>query len=566
MIKMNLKFYFSVLNLWSLKYVLTTYCTSYDFELYLFEVVKHILYHHQLQETLNLWHNKNITDDSIKLLNISLDNIDINAQIFNSIVISMNCRYAKLLQIYDSYIKAMIGECENYYNKKLFDKFIECTKLVQDVVCNSSGMFENFYDILTFIINLDVKFIFDEYVTPITIINEIHTIYTYNSSKKKPCMFTYIKSNGHFDTDEACKDLLNIKHFHATVTDMLHNLQFLDTASNLTSNSIHKYLLEKYNDKYALQKEKDKSYVQFIYDDLIMCYNEAIKYDNDNLGYQELFHPTVPGLVPPVSVFDTEHRIASLNKLFSKRYLEPFTNIKIVLENSTKLDASTLFQTKLNYRNLGQNEKYFEQLLRCRYAEILIKYERLLAYIINLCKNEVLKSIINICNKQYVECIHQLRNSVSLSVNMLKSLLSALAILKKSSIWEYSKNVHNCLHIPATIITELFYDLKALNMGPYENTKTMNEIQAKAYLNQLCNTHEKLKNGLRSEMGGLFKCRCEFLEKYGNAKTLRVYFNNLKESTKYDGPVYELICSHINIYCNQIIDTDYENLGFKDLI
>ncbi|XP_050531350.1 uncharacterized protein LOC126900030 isoform X4 [Daktulosphaira vitifoliae] len=511
-----------------------------------------------------------MTHDSIKLLNISLDknNIDLiaTAPIFNSIVVSINCRYAKLLQIYDSYIKAMIGECENYYNKKLFEKFIECTKLIQDVVCNSSGMFKNVYDILTFIINLDVKFIFHEYVTPITIINEILTIYTYNSSKKKTCMFTYIKSNGHFDTDEACKDLLNIKHFHATVTDMLHNLQFLDTASNLTSNSIHKYLLEKYNDKYALQKEKDKSYVQFIYDDLIMCYNEAIKYDNDNLGFQELLHPTVPGLVLPLQVDVTEHRIAALNKLFSKcHFKEPFKNINIVIENGEKLNANTLSQTKVNLINLKQNEKYFEQLLRCRYAEILKYYERLLHNTINLCRNEEIKGNINIYRERFVECINQLRNSISLSVNMLKTLLSAMAILKKLYIWEYVKNVHNCLHKPATIITELFYDLKALNIGPYEYNKTINEIQAKEYLDQLSKSHEKLKKGLRSELGSHMRFRCEFLDKYTDTLKLKKLCD-INFPSKHDGPVYELIYLHTNRFCNVIIENDYENLSFNHLI
>ncbi|XP_050531362.1 uncharacterized protein LOC126900031 isoform X11 [Daktulosphaira vitifoliae] len=559
MIKMNLKFYFSVLNLWSLKYVLTTYCTSYDFELYLFEVVKHILYHHQLQETLNLWHNKNITDDSIKLLNISLDNIDINAQIFNSIVISMNCRYAKLLQIYDSYIKAMIGECENYYNKKLFDKFIECTKLVQDVVCNSSGMFENFYDILTFIINLDVKFIFDEYVTPITIINEIHTIYTYNSSKKKPCMFTYIKSNGHFDTDEACKDLLNIKHFHATVTDMLHNLQFLDTASNLTSNSIHKYLLEKYNDKYALQKEKDKSYVQFIYDDLIMCYNEAIKYDNDNLGYQELFHPTVPGLVPPFDDIIDCDKITTLNKLFAKCYLKPFMNIKIVVEKR-EIDAAEVFQIA-NSENIKEKIKYFGQLLRCRYVEILKNHHIILTAIMNACKDRTLSGIVN----HFAYCMNQLRNSVSYSINMFKSLLFTMSKLKKLCFWEYNTKAPNCLKKLASIITEYVYDIKALNIVLSES-KTMNEVEAQTYLDELYKYFLKLQKGFRNETSHHLKNRCEFLKEFTHPLTFKSSFN-LKISTSiHDLSVYEDICLEMNSFCDEIIENDYKKLGFNDLI
>ncbi|XP_050531366.1 uncharacterized protein LOC126900034 [Daktulosphaira vitifoliae] len=566
---MNLKFYFSVLNLWSLKYVLTIYCTYYDLKLYLVEVVSHIVYHHQLQEKLNLWHNKNITDDSIKLLNISLDKIDINAQIFNSIVISMNCRYAKLLQIYDSYITTMIGECENYYNKKLFEKFIKCTKLIEDVVCNSNTMFKNLYDILSFIKNLELKLIFHEYVAPITIVNEIYIVQTYTSLKTKPHTFTYIKSNGDFDTNNACKDLLSIKHFHATITDMVHNLQFLDTANNMSINIVYKYLLKKYNDKYVIQQELDKSFVQFIYDDLIIFYNEALKYDNDNLGFQELLHPTVPGLMLPLHVDVTEHRIAALNKLFSQRHFkDPFKNINIVLENGEKLNASTLSKTKVNSINLKQNEKYFEQLLRCRYAEILKYYERSLKNIMNLCRNEVLKDIpstIDIHYKQSVDCVNLLRNFVSLSVKMLKYLLSAMAILKKLYIWENIKNAHNCLHVPATIMTNLFYDLKALNIGPYEYNKTINEIQAKKYLDQLSKSHEKFKKGLRSELGSRLRFRCEFLDNLTDTLKLKKLYE-LNFSTEHDGPVHKHFYSNIITFCNEVIENDYEHLGYKNLI
>ncbi|XP_050528972.1 uncharacterized protein LOC126898714 [Daktulosphaira vitifoliae] len=568
--KMILKFYFSILILWTLKYVLTHYHNYADFNLYLVEVVKHIIYHNQLQEKITSWHDVNTTDEFKILLSTSLNknHIDfiLSPEIVSSIIISMNCRYAKLLKLYDRYIMTMISECENYYNIKLFDKFIECTKLIQDVVCNSSGMFKNLYDILTFLINLDVKFIFHEYVAPITIINEIHTVYTYTSSKKKSCMFTYITSSGDFDTDDACKDILNIKHFQAKVSDMLHNHQFLDTASNLTSDFVDKYLIEKSKGKYVLQKEKDKSYIQFIYDDLIIFYNEVIANDNCNLGFQELLNPTIPGLVPPMILKNTEQRIATLKTLFSKRHFkEPFKNIKIVIDHSEKLDASYLLQTVVNSENLYHKEKYFVQLLRCRYAEILKKYVYLVDSIINFCRIEEIKGNIHKYKERFVECVNQLRNSISLSVNMLESLLSAMAILKKLYIWEYVKNVHNCLHIPATIITELFYDLKALNIGPYVDTKTINEIQATAYLDQLSKFHKKLKKGLRSELGSRVRFRCEFLDNYTDTLKIKKLCD-MNLSNKHNGPVYELFCSHINIFCNEIIDTDYKNLGFKDLI
>ncbi|XP_050531355.1 uncharacterized protein LOC126900031 isoform X5 [Daktulosphaira vitifoliae] len=504
------------------------------------------------------------TDDSTKLLNTSFKkNIDVDnftSHIFSSILISINCRYAKLLQIYDCYITIMINECENYYNKKLFYKFIECTKLIQEVVCNSNGMFQTLYDILIFINKLEIKTIFSEYVAPYTIINEIHNVYTYTSSKTKPCASTYITSNGEFDTDDACKDLLNIKHFHIEATNKLHNLPLLDANSNMTSNIFHKYLLEKYNEKYVLQQEIDKSFVQFIYDDLIIFFKINIKNENENFGFKELLHPTVPGLVPPINVIADSYKITTLNTLFAKRHLEPFMNIKIVIENREKIDATEVFQT-VDFENIKRKRKHFGQLLRCRYVEILKNHRVILAAIIGTFRDRKFSNHMN----HFAYCMNELRNSVSLSVNMFKSLLSTMSKLKKTCIWEYNIKASNCLKRLASIITGYVYDIKALNNLSSE-TNTMNEVEAMTYLDQLSEYSNNLNIGLHSEMSHHLKNRCEFLREFRQTLKLKSIFNLKIASAVNYLSVFKDICSEMNSFCNEIIENDYKNLGFKDLI
>ncbi|XP_050531363.1 uncharacterized protein LOC126900031 isoform X12 [Daktulosphaira vitifoliae] len=504
------------------------------------------------------------TDDSTKLLNTSFKkNIDVDnftSHIFSSILISINCRYAKLLQIYDCYITIMINECENYYNKKLFYKFIECTKLIQEVVCNSNGMFQTLYDILIFINKLEIKTIFSEYVAPYTIINEIHNVYTYTSSKTKPCASTYITSNGEFDTDDACKDLLNIKHFHIEATNKLHNLPLLDANSNMTSNIFHKYLLEKYNEKYVLQQEIDKSFVQFIYDDLIIFFKINIKNENENFGFKELLHPTVPGLVPPLNVITDRFKIAALNILFAKRYFEPFMNIKIVIENYKKIDAIEVYET-MNLGNIKRKYIYFGQLLRCRYVEILKNHHIILAAIISTCRNDHFSITVN----HSVYCINRLRNSVSLSVNMFKALLFIMSKLKKLCIWEYNIKAPNCLKKLASIITEYVYDINALNIVLSES-KMMNEVEAMTYIDKLYEYFSKLYKGVRNEMSQHLKNRCEFSQGFTHTSTLKSTFSLKILSAVYDFSVFEDICSEMNSFCYKIIENDYEKLGFKDLI
>ncbi|XP_050531343.1 uncharacterized protein LOC126900028 isoform X2 [Daktulosphaira vitifoliae] len=305
---MNLKFYFSVSILWSLENVLTSYYNYTELKLYLVEVVKHIIYHDQIQEKSDSWDNLNTTDDSTNLLNKSfeenINDLNITHQLFSYILFSINNRYTKFLKVYNSYITIMISECENYYNNKLFNKFIECTKLIHGVVFDSNGMFQTLYDNLTFINSLELNTIDSEYVTPYTIINEIRYVYNYTSLKTK-CkfknnihkrMFMYTKLNGDFDTENACKDLLNIKQFHTTVNNMLSNLPLLDTNSHITSNFIHKYLLEKYNEKFILQQEIDKCFMNFIYDHHMTFCKETIKNENEKFGFQELLNQTLPGV------------------------------------------------------------------------------------------------------------------------------------------------------------------------------------------------------------------------------------------------------------------------------
>ncbi|XP_050531370.1 uncharacterized protein LOC126900036 [Daktulosphaira vitifoliae] len=561
---MNFKFYYSILILWNIKYILTSndYNSSIndsDVILNLIDSVNHIMYHSQFQKKFNLWDNIIKTDKLLNTpLNINNNEINLIPQIFNSIIISINFRYAKLLKLYDGHIKTMINECENYYNKKSFHKFVECTKLIQEVMVKSESMFQTLNDILLFIINLNLKSIFPLYVTPNTVIYEIKYFITLILSKEKRCEISYIKSNGEFDTDEACGDLLNVKHFHTEVNHMLQNFPFSDKSSNITSHFVRKCLLEKYNEKYFLPQENDKSFVQFIYDNLIIFFEETIENENNNLGYQELLHPTVPGLVPPSDVISTEQKIAALNKIFEKQNFEPFQNIKIFVKDRTKVDAYELFRTKVNSSNLSQIEKYFEQLLRCRYSEIIKNYEAILLTLISSCRNEESKGTI----KKHVESINKMRDSISLSINMLKSLLSAMATLKKLCIWEYSKRSHNRLTKLASIITRFVYDIKALNNGSYEFTKNMNEIEAKTYLYQLEESYKELQIDINKEMSKRLKDRCEFSENIMNMNKLKNYFYK----NKYDGTIIDRICKYMNTFCTKIIEIDYKNLGFEELI
>ncbi|XP_050531364.1 uncharacterized protein LOC126900031 isoform X13 [Daktulosphaira vitifoliae] len=455
----------------------------------------------------------------------------------------------------------MKSECENYYNKKLFNKFIECTNIIHNVVCSSKGIFKILHDNLIFINNLKINKIFSEYEAPYTIIKEIHNVYTYTSSKTKPCASTYIKPNGDFDTDDAIKDLLNIKNFYTTVIAyILHNRQLLDTTNNMNSNIIRKYLLEKYNEKYVLQQEIDKSFVQFIYDDLIIFFKENIKNEKDNLGFQELLHPIVPGLVPPINVIADSYKITTLNTLFAKRHLEPFMNIKIVIENREKIDATEVFQT-VDFENIKRKRKHFGQLLRCRYVEILKNHRVILAAIIGTFRDRKFSNHMN----HFAYCMNELRNSVSLSVNMFKSLLSTMSKLKKTCIWEYNIKASNCLKRLASIITGYVYDIKALNNLSSE-TNTMNEVEAMTYLDQLSEYSNNLNIGLHSEMSHHLKNRCEFLREFRQTLKLKSIFNLKIASAVNYLSVFKDICSEMNSFCNEIIENDYKNLGFKDLI
>lgn len=140
-----------------------------------------------------------------------MNNFNSNSQLFYSTVSSINGRYAKILQFYDGQIKAMINECENYYNRKSFGEFVECTKLIRDVMSNAKFMFETLYGTVTFINNLPVIDIYPDYTVSNTIINEIRTIFIFTLSVAKPSASTNMKSNNDFYIDDALRFFKNQK-------------------------------------------------------------------------------------------------------------------------------------------------------------------------------------------------------------------------------------------------------------------------------------------------------------------------------------------------------------------
>ncbi|XP_050529775.1 uncharacterized protein LOC126899214 isoform X2 [Daktulosphaira vitifoliae] len=537
---MNLKSYSSIIFI--LLYLLlisANHCSISDYKSYLFKVAKHIIFHNRLQEEWNSIKNISLNYDSNEKLEI-IFNYEFNdynfTSIFDRVLDLINHRYAKYLYTFKNLSIKIIDFCENKYNKKSYGLFIECIKSIQDVIKNSKIMFGTLYEVMNFIENLEIKRVFPKYIGQRTVVNEIKEVYFYTLSTTLPDHSIYKKTNGELDIDEAYNFLMVYNQY------------------------VQKDCLTKYNEEYMFLQFNDKNVYDFILDKCIKLFTEANKRENEAYGFRLLLIPIEPGLVLPLLVSE-EYCISKLNQLFTNFNFEQYDNINLILENGTKKNARILFQDKVNTSNLKQKKKYLEQLLRCRYVEILKNYYVILSMINDSCKSVRFRSLIN----QFVECVNELRNSIYLSLNMVQSLLFVLAKLKKISICEISKDLNSLIRVDR-ILTKYLYDIKVYNYNECDNKSKLNEEEAISVFERIKESQLIIKKRLEFEYRYCTTNICEFISKLPTKQSLKSSIYEKRNSFNKELPIFHFICEYMNTFCKNIIKTDYENTNYKNLI
>ncbi|XP_050523005.1 uncharacterized protein LOC126895313 isoform X1 [Daktulosphaira vitifoliae] len=469
----------------------------------------------------------------------------------------LNFKYTEILKNFLDYIDIILQVCKQFHERNLEEKFICCVTSLIEEVKNSKTMFENLYNGMTFISNIDVRFVFQGCIMPNVIINEINFFQKYVLYKISES--SQLDHNTHFNFNclpnieysemnfESLNEFLTVASI--IVNNLFKNSNIIDTSIKTNSTTI--------------QNNDDEFYLVYLTcSKLKSFYTENIEIWYKNLGFEKFLNPKIPILIPPIdSKFNINVAIKAFNILRHESGWKTMEHINIVY-NEKLYSVDCIMKDSIDNINFQIKKEHVMQLLRCRYTEIIKNYHMLLTVLLTLCDNYAKHFNYN--------CLIKFFDSFNKSKIMFEGLQSALITLKKSLLWNITAMSHsnlqkilkwvddfNCLLNNNEFSQDKFLDQKGIQITDIINKKVV----------VLLNFRKQFYIDLNSELGNM-NSRCKMKDNFFDKTQLENYFKYLasKMSTSYyehSIQMYHIACNYFDEFCENVYKSCYENLGFR---
>ncbi|XP_050520412.1 uncharacterized protein LOC126893904 [Daktulosphaira vitifoliae] len=469
----------------------------------------------------------------------------------------LNFKYTGILKKFLNYIDIILQQCKQFRDENLWENFICCVTSLVEEVKNSKTMFENLYNAMKFISEIDVRYVFNGNNVPNAIVDEIDFF--------KQFVLQYTSETVSFDLNSLpnLKDsetkFKNLNEFYAVASEkvniMFQNNNLIDTF--IETNSITNQITECSN--------KNDSYLVYLTcSNLNAFYNETIDIWYKNLGFDLFFNPIIPKFIPPIDLdINQNDGIKALNILRRESGWKKMEHISIIY-NGKQFSVDWVIKDEINYLNFQIKKEHVIQLLRCRYTEIIKNYYTLLSAILFLCNADD--------NDDYNHCLIELYNSFNKSKLMLEGLHLALITLNKLSISTDNINSQSNLQNILNWVTGFLRLLKnnELFQDSYDEQLYIKKMEL---INNLLTDFSKFfvdfRKELRSDLGYI-KNRClikkPFYDKFKIINDFRYSTTVLKNAyPQYLIQKYHTACNYFVKFCEDAYTSCYEDMGFRKI-
>ncbi|XP_050549006.1 uncharacterized protein LOC126910460 isoform X1 [Daktulosphaira vitifoliae] len=483
---------------------------------------------------------------------------------YNIIVDLLNYLFSKELQNFTEHLKIISDDCDIFFKENSFKNATYCTVGLLNAAKNSNLMFEYLYKAIIFIDYLDVKLVLRNSIHPKTIVEEIYTVKNYTFLMKTPEIYNYVNNAGNIKIEVLLKDYIEINNFVnkiAAITDSFNNNNVTIINSRKEFNLRVKYYGEYINNNYIM------NFADFVREKLYLYCSETIYDFYEKIGFNQLLYPNIPELMPPQNTNQNE-AIKALNTLFRKGDWKLLNHIRITIDDEI-ITTNQITRDTVDDFNFNMKRKYFTQLIRCRYTEILKKYNIYMSAVIQICKYEKSNKEFN----NFVNCILQFFEMVNDSKEMFKHMLLALDKLQASYIWEVMYNSYACLTQTYNLLSKFFSEIENLNFRKNDFINLSIDEQERMVTKFLINFQSarkdftlKIKDGLNS----VNEC-CLIDGEILNKKQLISSWESIVSSTNnnntLDHPLflYEYGLEDFMTFFNIAIRSEYNCLGFDNI-
>ncbi|XP_050535519.1 uncharacterized protein LOC126902314 isoform X4 [Daktulosphaira vitifoliae] len=379
-------------------------------------------------------------------------------------------------------------------------------------------------------------------------------------------MLNYVNNDKSINILVAIEDYTEINNFINKVIEITDN--FFKNNNTIINSMLRFNMQKNYYDEY-ITNNYVINFVDFVSEKLNNYCLKTIENYYFNIGFNQLLNPYTAELKPPQHTdFPQESAIQILNTLFREGNWELLNHISIISYDEI-ITTERIIRDPVDEFNFNLKKKYFTQLIRCRYTEVLKNYNTYISAIIQICRNELNDRNLD----GVIDYIIQFFDAVKDSKEMFTYMLLALDKLKATSIWEVMYNSHACLSQTYDLLSNLFPKIEQLNLTQSDFLNLSTDDMILIANNFLFNFQRARKQfDLKFTEGNIhFGQRCLFKEDFLSKNELLkswqdiVLFYITYKITDSRKVLYEYSLNEfINFYKNAIT-SEYSCLGFNKI-
>ncbi|XP_050547164.1 uncharacterized protein LOC126908888 [Daktulosphaira vitifoliae] len=544
-------------------WILTTKCfvsckiRPKTYEKYLSGVMDHIkeqvgwdfIQNLDIKNDSSTWLRFNAKDILCKESNLTL------SKKFDAIINVLNYMYAEVIKTFIDHIRAIANRCQEYYNLIQGDNLLSCTVLLQSAVENSKNMFEQLYNVMNYLSNIDFKLLANKKKSfSVPIVNEIYTFVEFSLLKSQQNTQIFIDLNDPNTIKDSYKVILDVNNFiegkgHETY-------QKINVKNSLVVNNHKpKCLLEENLEDYKALHYKHIELSNYLSEWLNVYYVEISTNFYKNLGFEQVLDLNEESTFkPPVHLYENisqSEKIKQLNSITNESGWKSLKNINIVF-NDQVIGVDRILRHPVDKLNFHCKKQHILRLIKCIYTEILFKYSKYVKFILNFC--ERLKS----CYVIFINMVTQIFDAVHKSTKMFEVMYKALASLNELIGEYFYDNVNSNLKCFCSLISKL---LKEINSGKY----SLDVLDSKGDISKQRVDHARIYVQNFSEFLKSSKFRYSLHTTHEKQCPLRNLVLNIDIPWSINPINFSSACDKLIVFSKNFIKVYYEELGLNKL-
>ncbi|XP_050547166.1 uncharacterized protein LOC126908889 [Daktulosphaira vitifoliae] len=546
-------------------WILTTKCfvsckiRPKSYEKYLTEVMDHLseqvgwdsLQHLEIKNEISTEISTNIKDVICK------GSSTILSKKFDAIIHILNYTYTDVIHTFIDHISAIAKRCQEYYDFNLGDDLLSCIVLLQSVVENSKTMFEQLYNVMNYLSNIDFKLLANFKKTfSVPIVDEIYTFVEYATLKSKKNTQIFINPNDPNTKREAYEVILDVNSFIQRKGNQSYQ-KIKEKNSLIVYNHKQKCLLEDNLKDYNARQNRNIELSYYLCEWLNMYYVEISTNLYKNLGFEEVLELNEASIFKPTiySYKNICHKqvIQQLNTITKGSGWKSLKHINIIF-NDQVVSVDRILRHPADRINFHCKIQHVLRLIKCIYTEILFKYCKYVISLLNFCEAVYVKSN----DVAYINFVRQIFDAVNETTKMFDIMHKTLVSLHNLRGKYNHDNVNSNLISLCTLITNLLEEIKSGNCSMAvlatksdKNNMKVSQLDATTCVRKFSEflKYNKLKSSLNKTH-----------EKHCRLRNLPLNID-IPESIYTDK--FSSACNKLIVFSENVIKVYFEELGLN---